>query len=64
MGGIITSGGEPGPEIKARVAASRSTVSMIRKPVLAAPMFPVPTRLSLLDSLAITRLLYNVHALG
>eukprot|EP00969_Alexandrium_andersonii_P022935 1003654-Alexandrium_andersonii.AAC.1 len=61
MGGLIVAGGEPHPEISARVHASQSSVAQIRKPALAAQRIPAPPRISLLDSLATTRLLYNAH---
>eukprot|EP00969_Alexandrium_andersonii_P149725 6620485-Alexandrium_andersonii.AAC.1 len=63
MGGLVVPDADPTPEVKARVSASKSAVGPMRKGVLAAPRLPAQVRVSLLDSLAGSRLLHNVHVL-
>eukprot|EP00969_Alexandrium_andersonii_P116609 5155318-Alexandrium_andersonii.AAC.1 len=63
MGGRICSTADPAVEVKARISATASAIAMVRTPVLRATEVAMPTRASLLDSLARSRLLFDVHAL-
>eukprot|EP00969_Alexandrium_andersonii_P058715 2588010-Alexandrium_andersonii.AAC.1 len=56
--------GDAKPEVRARVKAMASTVGSIRRPILTVSAVGAPVRLSVMSSLAVTRLTYNAHVLA
>eukprot|EP00969_Alexandrium_andersonii_P255166 11279370-Alexandrium_andersonii.AAC.1 len=64
MGGQVTASGTPTPEVDARAAASISAMGVIRAGVLAQPRIPQQQRVSLYDSLAVSKLLFNAQVWG
>eukprot|EP00969_Alexandrium_andersonii_P312248 13795651-Alexandrium_andersonii.AAC.1 len=64
MGGIVTATGTPGPEIDSRCAQLGETINSIRRSVLAHRQLPQDPRVTLYDTLAITKQLYAAHVWG
>eukprot|EP00969_Alexandrium_andersonii_P245581 10853243-Alexandrium_andersonii.AAC.1 len=64
MGGVVEADANPTVEALARASAASSVIGTTRGKVLSNHMATVSTRESLLGSLAISRLLHNVHVWG